>query len=259
MATLMVVSVSGAARARLGALFGDAGFMVVEAPDLSTARRLLTTARLDLIVLECPTLIEGELAFCRTVAARSGLPLLILAAAADVVDEIVALELGADDLISGVAADRLVLARAKALLRRTRPSIESPIEPPRDAGWRLNLTTRMAVSPNGQSTLLSPADASAFHLFLCNPGVVFTCEAGARALGARLPDARGFRTTVCRLRKKLNPLDGHEPIQTVRGAGYVYAPRAAGRPVDGVAVTRDAAAAPGAASAGDAGHPALAA
>ena len=63
--------------------------------------------------------------------------------------------------------------------------------------------------------------------------MVFTCEAGARALGARQPDARAFRTTVCRLRKKLNALHASGPIETVRGVGYVYAPSGRGVPDDG--------------------------
>lgn len=220
---VMVVSRSASERARLVCLFREAGLSPLEAADIPAAERMISAARLDLIVLECPSPIGDSLAFCRTVASGPGIPLLVLAADADVVDEIVALELGADDLLAGRAADRLVLARARALLRRSRPQARRD-SPEQDSGqWRLNPTTRAAISPNGRSVLLSPGDASALHLFLSNPGVVFTCEAGARALGARDPDARAFRTTVCRLRKKLNPLHVSGPIQTVRGVGYVYA------------------------------------
>lgn len=223
---VMVVSRTGSERARLGGLFGEAGFTVLECPDIAAATRMMRTARLDLIVLACPSLIGDELAFCRTVASGPWVPLMVLAADADVVDEIVALELGADDLLTGQAADRLVLARARALLRRARPQAEPRPRQEAAGQWRLNPTTRAAVSPSGRSVLLSPGDASALHLFLTNPGVVFTCEAGSRTLGARKPDARAFRTTVCRLRKKLDPLHASGPIQTVRGVGYVYAPAA---------------------------------
>jgi two-component system OmpR family response regulator len=223
-ANVMVVSRSSAERARLGGLFGDAGFTVLESADIPAAQRMIRAARLDLIVLGCPSLVGDELAFCRTVASGPRIPLLVLADDADVVDQILALELGADDLLIGPVAERLVLARARALLRRTRPHTGAPIAPEGADQWRLNLTTRAAISPSGRSVLLSPGDASALHLFLANPDVVFTCEAGARALGARRPDARAFRTTVCRLRKKLDSLDVRGPIQTVRGVGYVYAP-----------------------------------
>ncbi len=221
----MVVSGEAPARAGLGRLFREAGFTVLECPDIAAATQMLRAAKLDLIVLKCPSLVGDELAFCRTVAAGPCAPLLVLAADADVVDEIVALELGADDLLTGEVADRLVLARARALLRRAQPLAEA--RPKREATgqWRLNPTTRAATSPGGQSVLLSPGDAAALHLFLTNPGVVFTCEAGARALGAGKLDARGFRTTVCRLRKKLNPLHEIEPIRTVRGIGYMFAPQ----------------------------------
>ncbi len=227
LATLMVVGRAASGRARLAALFQDAGFTVLECADIPGARHMMRATKLDMIVLECPSLIGDELAFCQAVSAGPRVPLLILAAGADVVDEIVALELGADDLLTGHATDRLVLARARALLRRTGRQ-DAPAGPLPDVlgGWRLDAVTRTAISPDGESVLLSPADASALHLFLSNPGVVFTCEAGAQALGAGVRGARGFRTTVCRLRKKLNSLNGDGPIQTVWGVGYTYAPAA---------------------------------
>lgn len=225
LATLMLVSRAASERARLAALFQEAGFTVLECADIPGARHMMRATKLDMIVLECPSLIGDELAFCQAVSAGPRVPLLILSAGADVVDEIVALELGADDLLTGHATDRLVLARARALLRRTRLRDDPPRPPSEDVGrWRLDAVTRRAVSPQGQSVLLSPADASALHLFLSNPGVVFTCEAGAQALGAGVRGARGFRTTVCRLRKKLNSLNGDGPIETVWGVGYTYAP-----------------------------------
>lgn len=225
-ASILLVSRSEEARDRLGGLFGDAGLAVFEAAGIPAAREMMRTARLDLVVLECPSLVGDELAFCQAVAAGPRLPLLVLVGTADVVDEIVALELGADDLLTGEAADRLILARARALLRRARPP--EPASRPRPVdGWRLDPMTRSAISPGGRSVPLSPAHASAFHLFLTHPGVAFTSEAGARALGADAPRPSAFRTTVCRLRQKLESLCEGQPIQTVRGEGYAYVPPAA--------------------------------
>lgn len=221
-ATLMVISRSASERARLTALYVDAGFAVLEAADVVVAKHVMGATTLDLIVLECPSLVEAELAFCRTVAAAPRSRLLVLAATADLVDEIVALELGADDLLTGRIPERLLLARSRALLRRTRSQPATPSRQKRAAGWRLDPTTRSVFSPKGQRVLLSPSEASALHLFLSNPGVVFTCETGARALGASKRGAQGFRTTVCRLRKRLKPLSDNPPIQTVRGVGYVF-------------------------------------
>lgn len=224
---VLLISRSGSARARLNSLFSDADLAVFEAAGIPAARALMETARFDLIVLECPSLIGDELAFCQAVAAGPRIPLLVLVATADVVDEIVALELGADDLLVGEAADRLILARARALLRRTRPAGPPPqVGLAAVGGWRLDPMTRAAISPSGRRVALSPAHASAFHLFLANPGTVFTCGAGARALGAASQGAAAFRTTVCRLRQKLDSLSDGQPIQTVRGEGYTYAPAA---------------------------------
>lgn len=224
-AAVLLVSRPGAARDRLAGLFEGAGLAVFEAAGIPAAREMMKTARLDLVVLECASLVGDELDFCQAVSAGPRLPLLVLVASADVVDEIVALELGADDLLIGEAADRLILARARALLRRTRP-VEQPRQPPpaEAGGWRLDSITRTAISPSGRRVTLSPAHASAFQLLLANPGAAFTSEAGARALGADAGGASAFRTTVCRLRQKLDTLRDGQPIRTVRGGGYTYAP-----------------------------------
>lgn len=231
-AAVLLVSPSGMARDRLGELFEDAGLAVFEAAGIPAARETIKSERLDLVVLECPSLVGDELDFCQSVAAGPRLPLLLLVATADVVDEIVALELGADSLLIGEAADRLILARARALLRRGRPAEPPPQPRPASApgGWRLDPIARAAISPSGKRVSLTPAHASAFHLFLANPGAAFTSEAGARALGGDAGGAASFRTTVCRLRQKLGSLNDGQPIRTVRGGGYTYAPaRPSGR------------------------------
>lgn len=226
-AAVMLVSRKPAARLRLSRLFEEAGLVVLEAADVRAAREMMRTARLDLIVLECPSLIGNELAFCQTIAAGPRVPLLLLAEVGDVVDEIVALELGADDLLVGETPNRLVLARARALLRRTRrQEAPAPLRAQPPGSWRLDLMTRVAISPGGRSVLLSPDQASAFNLFLTNPGTVFTCKAGAQALRGEGLGASAFRTKVCRLRQKLASLGEGNPIQTVRSVGYSYSPPA---------------------------------
>ncbi|MBF0665142.1 MAG: response regulator transcription factor [Brevundimonas sp.] len=224
--TVMLISRSAATRLRLAPLFEDAGLAVLEAADLNAARQMMSAARLDLIVFECPSLVGDELAFCQMVASGPRTPLMLIAAAADVVDEIVALELGADDLLVGQVADRLVLARVRALLRRTRRHDElAPARKPEAAEWRLDPVTRSAIAPSGRSIVLPPAHAAALRLFLSHPGVVFTCDEGARALGSGPRGAPAFRTTVCRLRQRLDALNCGQPIQTIRGVGYTYVPR----------------------------------
>src|SRR5690606_4411258 len=90
--------------------------------------------------------------------------------------------------------------------------------------WRLDPISRTATGPGGRSVALAPGQASVLHLFLSRPGEVFTCEQGARAIGAGPQGAASFRTTVCRLRQKLDTLNDGQPIQTVRGVGYTYVP-----------------------------------
>lgn len=224
-ARVAIVSPSSRERRRLAALVADAGFTVLQASKLDVAEALIASEDVDLVLLNCAALVGETLSFCRTLASDAGGPLLlVLAGQADVVDEIVALEVGADDLLVGAVADRLVVARAKALLRRAAPRRRSGGSGETSLGWRMNPTTRTAISPAGRSVVLAPSDASALHLFLSHPDVVFTNEAGAQALGAGRTNPATFRTTVCRLRKKLAELGDGDPIMTVRGVGYAYAP-----------------------------------
>jgi len=221
----VVVSRSPTERARIGAIFEQNGFSVVPAPDTAAAEQALSVAAVDLVVIESPSLDGDQLSFCRRVSVASRAPILILSANAELIEHIVALEVGADDLLAGPVDDRLLIARVRALLRRTRPRPRSDGSMETEGRWRLNREMRTAISPSGRVAALSKADASAFDLFLSHPGVVFTSETGARALGLAGQAPGGFRTTVCRLRRKLSRLNDGEPLRTVRGSGYVYAGR----------------------------------
>lgn len=90
--------------------------------------------------------------------------------------------------------------------------------------WTVDPVAREAISPKGGRLRISPHEICLLHLFLDNPGVVFTPEtAGERIPTLKRDTATGFRTAVSRLRRKLGGLDCGEVIRNVRGAGYMYA------------------------------------
>lgn len=220
---VIVVSRGASAQGDLQGAFKRSGFQVIEAADFSVVERTLAAGSVDLVVIESSILDEDQLSFCRAASAGSARPpVLIVSTNADMIEHIIALEVGADDLVVSPIDERLLMARVRALLRRSQAA-PSPAPTGQDSGWRLNPLTRVAISPGGHTISLSQAHAAAFHLFLTHPGVVFTCETAARALGVKANGALAFRTTVCRLRKKLDLLSDGQPIQTVRGVGYVYA------------------------------------
>ena len=199
---------------------------MTEAGDTEEAESLIRSSDIDLVVLDALPLEGGPLEFCRKAHVGGMPPIIILAESVGVVEEIVVLEVGADDLIEKPVDQRLLLARARALLRRCqRPGRSSgSMESPLPTAWRLDTSIRIAISPRGRTVMLSPSDIQIFELFVNNPGVVFTQESGAKALGLEHCHATLIRTAVSRLRRRLTAAGDGDPIRTVRGIGYVYGP-----------------------------------
>src|SRR5262245_58198141 len=95
------------------------GFRVSDATDASDARRLLADARIDLPSLDIMMPGEDRLALCRDIRAKSELPVIMLTAMGEETDRIIGLEVGADDYLPKPFNPRELLARIKAVLRRT--------------------------------------------------------------------------------------------------------------------------------------------
>lgn len=180
---------------------------------------------IDLVVFDGRLSAGGAYAFCRKLAVGGGAPIILLSDNADVVSRIVALEVGADDLLPTPVDRRLLLAQTRALLRRSRTLRDTRSEaPPARAGWALDPVAREAIGPDGARLPLSPQEVSLMDMFLGNPGVVFTPETAMQWIPTLKQDTTvGFRTAMSRLRRKLGNSDFGAAIRTVRGAGYVYA------------------------------------
>lgn len=144
---------------------------------------------------------------------------------ADVISRIVALEVGADDLLPTQVDGRLLLAQARALMRRCDTRLDRAAPPPSQDSWKLDPVSREAIGPNGRRLRITPQEVSLLNMFLDNPGVMFTSEtASQRIPNLKQDNSTGFRTAMSRLRRKLSELDCGEVIQTVHGAGYLYRP-----------------------------------
>jgi DNA-binding response OmpR family regulator len=154
--------------------------------------------------------------------AESNLPVLILTARGEDADRILGLELGADDYLAKPFNSRELLARVRAILRRTRPS---------DAALRLEAGD-VALDPlsrqawcSGRLLSLTMAEFVLLEAFLRNAGQVMTRERLADAvLGRRLASFdRSIDVHVSNLRKKLGDSTGdRDHIRAVRGEGYVF-------------------------------------
>ena len=226
---VLVVSTDIEVRAGLVDLFEGEGFRTLQAGSIEAATELMATVAIDLVVLdEC---LSGGRAygFCRRLAVEGGARVILLSDNTDVMSRIVALEVGADDLLPTPVDSRLLLAQARALMRRCGTRLGRTHPGPSPDSWGLDPVSREAIGPNGRRLRISPQEVSLLNMFLDNPGVVITTETASRWIPTLKHDTTtGFRTALSRLRRKLDDLDCGEVIQTVHGAGYMYRPNGEG-------------------------------
>ena len=162
--------------------------------------------------------IDG-LEICRRLRQKSSIPIIMLTAASDDLDRILGLELGADDYLGKPFNPRELLARIKALLRRTQTD---PEEESSDDQIEINYAARKASIADTELELTG-AEFDLLCVFQKNIGTVLSRnEIGELLHGRRIdPLDRSIDTNVSRLRQKLSDHFEGEIIQSVRGKGYV--------------------------------------
>ena len=162
--------------------------------------------------------IDG-LEICRRLRQKSNIPIIMLTAASDDLDRILGLELGADDYLGKPFNPRELLARIKALLRRTHADSEEEIS---DDQIEINYAARKASIADTELELTG-AEFDLLCVFHKNLGTVLSRnEIGELLHGRRIdPLDRSIDTNVSRLRQKLSDHFEGEIIQSVRGKGYV--------------------------------------
>jgi len=207
-----------------------AGFTVVTASEGREALAVFRHERPSLVVLDLNLPGLDGLDVCRSIRRASDVPIIMLTARAEEVDRLVGLELGADDYVVKPFSPREIVARVRAVLRRSelapaRPEVVSA------AGVTLDLTRR-AASLAGQPLDLTTMEFDLLALLAGNPGQVFS---RLQLLERTQGDAyEGYERTIDvhikNLRKKLGD-DPQDPrfIETVRGIGYRFA-QTAGEP-----------------------------
>lgn len=192
-------------------------------------RAALDNGRFDLVILDLMLPGEDGLTLCRDLRARSNLPVIMLTARGEETDRIVGLEMGADDYVPKPFNPRELLARIKAVLRRSQslPS-QAVAEASRlcFAGWTLDLAHRQLTSSAGVVVALSGGEYRLLKVFLEHPNHVLTRDQLLDLTRGResTPFDRSIDVQVGRLRRRLGDT-GQEPvlIKTVRGEGYVLA------------------------------------
>ena len=206
------------------------GFRVSTAADGKAMRRLIADARIDLILLDLMLPGEDGLALCRAVRAQSDVPIIMVTAKGEEVDRVIGLELGADDYLPKPFGSRELIARIKAVLRRSRLEPKSPPSAETRAyrfdRWTLNGAARELLREDGVVVPLSTGEYDLLLVMVERPQRVLSREQLLDLARGRAAAAfeRSIDTQVSRLRKKIE-LDPAAPklIKTVWGGGYIFA------------------------------------
>jgi len=179
---------------------------------------------LSLVILDVMLPDTDGFALCKLVRRRSNVPIIMLTASSDETDRVVGLELGADDYIGKPYSPRELLARIKAIHRRTGMESAAP-RIYRFAGFTLDTLERTVTDGGGQRVPLTGLDFQLLRYFVERPGDILDRNALCEETRGRDagPLDRALDVQISRLRLRLND-GGKQPllIKTVRGAGYVF-------------------------------------
>lgn len=220
---ILVVDDDASIRDALAEFLGIHGYAVRVTDGAVGCDQLLAESPTDLVVLDVMMPGEDGLALCRRLA-PSGVPILMLSALDAVTDRVVGLELGAWDYLSKPFEPRELLARVRALLRRSGVTSPSSTGGVTFAGWWLDPAERRLRDPAGQPLTLSEGEHALLAAFVARPGRVLTRDLlldVARGMDAA-PYDRAVDIAVSRLRRKLAEADPAALIETVRGVGYRF-------------------------------------
>lgn len=221
----------------LSRLLRKNGFRVDVAGSGREMKRVLEGARIDLVILDRVMPGEDGLTLCRDFRKQSRVPVILLTLLGAETDRIVGLEMGADDYVVKPFSPHELLARVRAVLRRTKdlPMQNGLQQAPvlRFAGWSLDRKRRQVESPQKVMVTLTDGEFDLLLALAEHPHMVLTREQLldlARGRSAIAFD-RSIDMQVTRLRRKIEAdPDNPEFIKTVRSKGYIFTPEVSGGP-----------------------------
>ncbi|MEM1243315.1 MAG: response regulator transcription factor [Pseudomonadota bacterium] len=210
------------------------GFELVPAHDGKQMWQCLGNHLIKLIILDIMLPGTDGINLCQQIREKSSLPIIMLSAAGSEADRVFSLEVGADDFIAKPFSARELLARIKALLRRTEDGelgqarfskFSSYLPIISFANWRFDRARRCLIDINDINISLSQREFQILTAFIENPKRILTRDILleiTRGLEAT-PFDRSIDVLIARLRKKIE-IDPKNPqvISTVRSGGYQF-------------------------------------
>jgi len=214
------------------------GYQIVNAAHGIEMWKKLKNHNVDLVVLDIMMPGEDGISLCHRLRQESTVPIIMLSAAGSEADRVSSLEIGADDFLPKPFSARELLARIKALLRRSSGQLGQKREEEQQqnqlsivsfAHWQLDRARRVLIDKDNLTIPLSQREFEILSAFIANPKRILTRDQlleYTRGLEAG-PFDRSIDVQIGRLRKKIEK-DPKNPkiILTVRGGGYQFEPEA---------------------------------
>jgi DNA-binding response OmpR family regulator len=194
---------------------------VLTAGDGQSALAAARRERPDLVILDLmlPNIDGREV--CRILRRESDVPIIMLTALSEEIDQVTGLEIGADDYITKPFSVRALVARVRAHLRRRRGDVKAP-GIVRAGGLEID-PEKHSVTFNSSPIKLTPNEFKLLHLLASRPGQTLTREGLLDDLhGAASSTDRSVDSHIKNLRKKLEAASGESMIETVYGIGYRF-------------------------------------
>lgn len=228
-AHILVVDDDREIRDLLAKFLKQHGLRVSVAQDGRTMKQVLEDWAIDLVVLDVMMPGDDGLTLCRNLRANSKMPVIMLTAMGEETDRIIGLEMGADDYLAKPFNPRELLARIKAVLRRSSQQdsniVQDDVETYRFNDWVFKPEQRELLNDEGMLVALSRGEYELLDTFLRHPNRVLNRDQLLDMARGReaIPFDRAIDVQVSRLRKKLKD-DPKNPslIKTVRGGGYMF-------------------------------------
>lgn len=223
---ILIVDDDPKVRLLLKRCFEAEGFSVSEASDGAGTRAALRRQSVSLITLDLNLGRESGLDLAREIRRDHSVPIIMLTGKGDAIDRVVGLELGADDYLAKPFELRELVARVRAVLRRTGAGSSTPPgQRYAFADWTFDLNRRSLEGPDGQDQELTTSEFNLLSALVKRPHRVLSRDEIMDMLKGHdwSPVDRSIDNLIARLRKKIESDPEHPRlIKTVRGVGYTF-------------------------------------
>ncbi|MDO4572723.1 MAG: response regulator transcription factor [Clostridia bacterium] len=207
----------------LGVYFDSEGFTHASAYNGEQAVAMAESESPDLILLDLMMPEKNGIDACREIRQSSAVPIIMLTAKGEEIDRVLGLELGADDYIVKPFSAREVVARIKAVLRRSSAPAENGAQTIRLEDLEISLSN-YEVKIKGRPVDFTPKEVEILYLLASHPGRVFDREQILSKIWGYdyFGDTRAVDTQIKRIRQKLPDEGVNWGIRTVYGVGYKF-------------------------------------